>query len=121
MTSHAHSSPASSPAPWAERVQDVGPMTAYDLLSQPDDGWQYEVVDGVLIRMAGSGDLASEIGGVIFAALFNFVRPRRLGGVTGADGVYSFPSAETGLIPNVGFYVAARRARIKDRTKPIPF
>ncbi len=28
---------------------------------------------------------------------------------------------ETGLVPNVGYYVAARRALIVDRTQPIPF
>jgi Uma2 family endonuclease len=41
--------------------------------------------------------------------------------VTGADGVYAFPTAETGSIPDVGFYTAARRALIVDRTQPIPF
>lgn len=44
-----------------------------------------------------------------------------LGIVTGADGVYKFPYAETGLIPDVGFYVAAKRALIADRSTPIPF
>lgn len=41
--------------------------------------------------------------------------------MTGADGVYQFPGAETGLVPDVGFYRAERRAEIRDRTKPIPF
>jgi len=49
------------------------------------------------------------------------VRPRRLGRVTGADGVYKFTGAETGLLPDAGFYVAARGALVIDRTKPIPF
>jgi hypothetical protein len=35
-------------APWAEVVPGAGPVTADDLLTRPDDGWQYEVVDGVL-------------------------------------------------------------------------
>lgn len=37
------------------------------------------------------------------------------------DGVYKFHGSETGLLPDVGFYIAARRALIADRTKPIPF
>src|SRR5437588_6878206 len=115
MTSQAHI------APWAEIVPGVGPLTADDLLTLPDDGWQYEVVDGVLVRMAGSGDLATEIGLALGSELRAFVRPRRLGAVTGADGVYTFPTAETGLVPDAGFYVAARRALVVDRRKPLPF
>lgn len=41
--------------------------------------------------------------------------------VTGADGVYKFPGAETGLLPDVGFYRAAHRDLIAERTKPFPF
>jgi Uma2 family endonuclease len=44
-----------------------------------------------------------------------------LGIVTGADGVYKFPGAETGPIPDVGFYRAERDATIADKDKPIPF
>ena len=46
-------------APWAEIVPDTGPMTVDDLLTLPDDGWQYELVDGRLVRMAGSGQRAT--------------------------------------------------------------
>jgi len=49
------------------------------------------------------------------------VYTRRLGILTPADGVYTFPGAETGLLPDIGFDVAERRALIADRTKPIPF
>ncbi len=52
-------------APWAEIVPDVGPMTADDLLKLPDDGWRYELVGGVLIRMPPPGfkhgDIALEL------------------------------------------------------------
>ncbi len=76
-------------APWAEIVLGVGPMTVDDLLDWPDDGYRYEVVEGVLVRVAGSGDLATTIGAIMVAALKTYVRPRRLGRVTGADGVYA--------------------------------
>jgi len=120
MTTQAYASP-STLAPWAEVVPGMGPVTVGDLLTIPDDGYIYEVVEGVLVRMAGSGKRAATIGLTIAAALRAFVRPRRLGVVTPADGVYKFPGAETGLLPDVGFYLAERDALIVDDDKPIPF
>jgi len=109
-------------APWAEIVPGRGYTTVDDMLALPDDdGWRYEVVEGVLVRMAGSGEEATTIAFGLGAVLHSFVRPRRLGIVTGADGVYKFRGAETGLTPDVGFYLAERRAYISDRTKPVPF
>src|SRR5690348_2352200 len=42
-----------SPAPWAETVPGHGPVAVDILLDLPDDGFIYEVVEGVLVRMAG--------------------------------------------------------------------
>jgi Uma2 family endonuclease len=114
-------SPPQSIAPWAEVVLGVGPVTVDFMLTIPDDGYIYEVVEGVLVRVAGSGEEASTIGLDLGAELRNYVRPRRLGRVTGADGVYKFAGAETGLVPDVGFYRAERRPLVRDRCKPIPF
>jgi Uma2 family endonuclease len=108
-------------APWAEIVPGYGRVSVGILLTLPDDGYQYEVVEGVLVRMAGSGFDATTLGFELGAELRNYARPRRLGRVTGADGVYKFPGAETGLVPNVGFLTAANVALIADRKKPIPF
>ena len=119
-TEHAHL-PTNTLAPWAEIVPGAGPMTVDDLLTLPDDEWRYEVVEGVLVRVAGSGELATNLAIAIASHLFAFVHPRRLGRVTGADGVYRFPGAETGLIPDVGFYGADRFPLVTDRSKPIPF
>jgi len=113
--------PAKTLAPWADIVPDVGPTTVDALLTMPHDGWQYEVVEGVLVRVAGSGDLATTIALLLGSILLGFVRPRRLGRGTGADGIYKFPGAETGLLPDVGFYGAALFSRVVDRHKPIPF
>ncbi len=113
--------PSNTLAPWAEIAPGVGPTTVDALLTMPDDGWRYEVVEGVLVRVAGSGKQATTIGGNIYFALRTFVQPRRLGVPTPADGVYKFVGAETGLLPDAGFYVAARDALITDPTKPIPF
>lgn len=113
--------PSHTLAPWAEIVPGVGPTTVDALLTMPDDGWRYEVVEGVLVRVAGSGKQATTIGGNLYFALRSFVQPRRLGVPTPADGVYKFVGAETGLLPDAGFYAAARDALITDPTKPIPF
>lgn len=122
MTTYAQARPP-NPAPWAEIVPGMGPVTVDLLLELPDDGYIYEVVEGVLVRVAGSGKKATIIAHYLGVALTNFVLPRRLGLVTGADGVYKFSGAETGLIPDVGFYTAAQEATIPDTDdeKPIPF
>ena len=120
MSATLHAPPASL-APWAEVVPGYGPVTVDILLTLPDDGYQYEVVEGTLVRMAGSGGEASTIAVELTAALHNYVRPRRLGIITGADGVYKFPGSETGLIPDVAFFRAERRADITDWRRPIPF
>lgn len=120
MTGHAYT--LSPPiAPWADVVPGMGAVTVDLLLTAPDDGFIYEVVDGVLVRMAGSGDEATTIGLRLAARLLAYVEQHRLGRVTGADGVYKFPNAETGLIPDAGFYAAERRVLVTDRAKPIPF
>ncbi len=108
-------------APWAEVVPNAPPATVDDLLRLPDDGWQYEVVQGVLVRMAGSGQRATTLAAKLLARLFVYVEAHDLGVVTGADGVYKFPHAETGLLPDVGFYYGSRQSLIKDPAKPIPF
>lgn len=109
-------------APWANVVLGAPyPMTVDDLLAWPGDGWRYEVVEGVLVRMAGSGGIAAIVGGNVYASLRAYVLPRRLGVATPANGVYTFPGAETGLLPDVGYYTADRLAFYPDLNKPAPF
>jgi len=96
-------------------------VTVDILLTIPDDGYVYEVVEGVLVRVAGSGNRASALALALGAEVRAYARPRRLGVITGADGVYKFPGAETGLIPDVGYYTAERLSLITDEAKPLPF
>jgi Uma2 family endonuclease len=69
-------------------------MTTEELLALPDDGWQYELVEGRLVRMPPSGldarTLALRLGG----ALITYVEAHNLGRATGADGGYEI--ARTG-------------------------
>jgi Uma2 family endonuclease len=120
-TAAAHSHASRSPAPWAEVVPHYGPVTVDILLELPEDGYVYEVVEGVLVRMAGSGDKATRLGARLSARLLTYVEAHRLGAVTGADGVYKFPGAETGLVPDLGFYSVEHLPQIADENKPIPF
>jgi Uma2 family endonuclease len=108
-------------APWADIVGGIGPVTVGDLLSRPDDGWRYEVVEGVLVRVAGSGARAATIARRLAARLGDYADRLDLGIVTGADGVFKFPNAETGLLPDVGFLAVERANQIVDLDKPIPF
>jgi len=121
FSSDTPSTPArGNPAPWAEIVADAGPATVADLLRRPDDGWRYEVVEGVLVRVAGSGAWATTLGRRLAARLGDYVDENDLGLVTGADGVFKFLGAETGLLPDVGYLAAERADLIEDPTKPAP-
>ena len=73
-------------APWAELVPGRGPMTVDDLLALPDDTqWQYELVDGRLVRMSPTGGGHGGIAGNLHIALGIWVVPRQLGRVLSAE------------------------------------
>jgi len=99
-------------------------MTVNDLLALPDhEGWRYEVVEGVLVRVAGSRPRAARITMRLLRALDSYVEEHQLGQVTPPDAVYDFEHTgqpNTGLLPDIGFYVTAREALVED-DKPYPF
>lgn len=96
-------------APWAEIVPHPKPMTEDDLMALADDGWRYELVEGVLVRMPPSGRRASRIARRLAARLGDVVDARGLGEVTVADGGYTLAPG-TDLAPDVGFIRASRLA-----------
>ncbi|MEO7002431.1 MAG: Uma2 family endonuclease [Ktedonobacterales bacterium] len=100
-------------APWAEPAPNAPfPMRAEDLLTLPDDGWQYEIVEGRLVRMPGSGNARSRIAMYLGIMLGTFAKPRKLGSVSGADGAYDLTlqgeTQETALSPAVTSVRAGR-------------
>ena len=100
-------------APWAEVVPGVPyPMTIAQMQALPEDNWQYELVDGRLVRMPGVGSEASAIAAYLAAVVGWFVRPRKLGTITGADGLYNLTrtgaALETVLMPKMAFAHAGR-------------
>jgi Uma2 family endonuclease len=110
-------------APWAEIVPGVGPMTMHDFLAWPDDGWCYELVEGVLVRVAGSRPRAVRVTDRLYRTLGNYVEAHGLGQTTPPDAVYDFEQTgqpNTGLLPDIGFYYAAREALVRD-DQPYPF
>jgi len=98
---------------WGERVHGAPyPFRVADLAHLPDDENTYEVVEGELISMPGSGIDASKIALRLAAFLLVFVTSRNLGDVTGADGTYDLTRpgdpVETALVPDVAFVQAGR-------------
>jgi len=102
-------------APWAEIVPGMGPMTVAAYEALPNDGWVYELVEGVLVRMPQSGFEASNIAYRLGGRLRVYVEDHGLGGVTGEQGGYNFsdlgqPNTELG--PDVAFVRADRLATL---------
>lgn len=112
MVTTTHVSPRNSLAPWAEIVPDAPPMTVDDLESLPDDeGWVYELVEGVLVRMPMSGFETSHISTRLLARLGVYVEDRGLGALTGEQGGYRVDPAHprtTELAPDIAFVRADR-------------
>src|SRR5436305_3831040 len=63
----------------------TGLVTAEDLLSMPDDGWRYELVQGELRRMPLPGFRHGRIAHRIAVSLSNHVEPDDLGIVVAAE------------------------------------
>jgi len=98
---------------WGERVAGAPyPFRVADLAALPDDTYTYEIVEGELVRMPGSGIEASRIAGLLVHFLWSFVLPRNLGLVTTTDGTYDLTRpgdpADTVLVPDAAFVTAGR-------------
>jgi len=105
-------------APWAEIVPNMPPMTVDDLHAIPDDGYVYELIQGVLVRMPLSSLGASSIGMRLAARLTVYVEDNGLGVVTGEQGGYRLDPAhprDTELAPDVAF---VRTDRLPSPTSP---
>jgi Uma2 family endonuclease len=117
MTSHAQALPP-NPAPWAEIVPNAPRMTVADLKAWPDDGWHYELVDGMLVRMPLSSGGASHLAMRLAARLEVYVEDHDLGAVTGEAGGYDFSALgqpDTELGPDVAF---VRAEHVPDADSP---
>jgi len=98
---------------WGARVAGAPyPFHVSDLATLPDDTYTYEIVEGALIRMPGSGIEASEIAARLIIALGIFVQPRKLGRLTTTDGTFDLTRpgdpTDTALVPDAAFIAAGR-------------
>lgn len=79
-------------------------MTADELMAMPDDGYQYQLIDGELVRMSPSWPGHSAIGASFVTALSNHVAQEDLGVVFGADaGFLLGQNPDTVLSPDVAY------------------
>lgn len=84
-------------------------VTAEQLSCMPDDGYRYDLIDGVLIRMPPPNFEHGELSGEIGWYLQNHVRPDRLGVVVGAEtGFLLARDPDVVLAPDAAFVRADR-------------
>jgi Uma2 family endonuclease len=96
-----------------------GTATEEDVLAIHDrEGRLYELIDGVLVEKA-MGLRESFLAIALAAILWNFVRPKKLGVVTGADGTMRLISGLV-RIPDVAFISWNRLPNRRVPTEPIP-
>ena len=100
-------------APWAEPAPNAKvPMTADELLHLPRDGWQYELVEGRLVRMPPVGSWRGGYSSRLDRALGNYVDDHQLGIVLVGEPGFTLSQPgqpDTVLAPDIAF-VAGDRA-----------
>lgn len=112
-------------APWAAVAPNAPPhMTLAEFLDYPgEDGYRYELVEGVLVRVAGTRPRAGRVTRNLLFPLAAYVQAHQLGTVTPPDEVYDLEGSgqiDTGLLPDIGFYNATREPMV-DPDKAYPF
>jgi Uma2 family endonuclease len=85
------------------------PMTVEEFAALPDDGWRYELIEGVLHRRPAKGIEQGMTAAALAVALREFVRPRRLGLVGFGIGFILEREPPTLLVPDLAF---ARKSRL---------
>jgi Uma2 family endonuclease len=108
-------------APWAEAVPDAGRLTADELLALPENEWQYELVEGRLLRISPTGLEHYYVADALHGALRTHAKEHQLGIVTLPDtGFVLGPTeaAETVLSPDIAFISQERMRSLPSRGTP---
>ena len=92
-----------------------GEWTYHDWLHLPDDGWQYEVIEGVLYMNPAPTTIHQRISGNLEFALRLFVRREQVGWIFDAPTDVYLPGQETPVQPDLLFIAAERQDIIKER------
>ena len=90
-----------------------GHWTYDDFLRLPDDGYRYEIIDGVLYMVNAPDPEHQFAVGEIFAELRNFVKVNQLGAVYTAPIEVHLPDIARPVQPDVLFIAKARRNIVK--------
>jgi Uma2 family endonuclease len=92
-------------------AETSGVMTADDLLTLREDGWQYELRRGELIRLAPASERHSDLEVRTIVRLGSHVEANRLGRVYSGDAGFRLSSdPDTVLAPDVAFVARERLA-----------
>lgn len=92
-----------------------GQWTYEDWLRLPDDGWQYEVIKGVLYMVPAPPTTHQRVSGNLEFALRLFVRQEQAGEVFDAPTDVYLPGQETPVQPDLIFIATGRRNLISER------
>jgi Uma2 family endonuclease len=92
-----------------------GQWTYEDWSRLPDDGWQYEVIKGVLYMVPAPTTTHQRASGSLEFALRLFVRQEQAGEVFDAPIDVYLPGQETPVQPDLIFIAAGRRDLISER------
>lgn len=96
-------------------------MTAEELQAMADDGYRYDLVRGELVRMPLAGRRQGRITILLGSRLLDYVDPRQLGEVYGAEaGFILARSPDIVRAPDVSFVRAERLTPDMDEDKFVP-
>ena len=92
--------------------------TVEDLLGMPDDGRQFELINGELIEMPPSSKTNTVLAAWIIHLLISYVVPKELGYVSSPDGGYQI-SAHNAYQPDAAFISKARAGGLDGQIFPV--
>ncbi|OGO43254.1 MAG: hypothetical protein A2Z04_08775 [Chloroflexi bacterium RBG_16_57_9] len=92
-----------------------GEWTFEDWLKLPEDGWQYEVIKGVLHMTPAPKPPHQRASGKLYTRMSNFAERHNLGEVFFAPIDVYLPGQETPVQPDLVFLAAERQSLISDR------
>lgn len=108
----------------ATQITDTKQMTANDLLRLHGEGVRGELIRGVLCETMSTGQEHGEIVMNLGASLKNFIKPRKLGRLSGSDsGVWLERDPDTVREPDIAFFSASKTpfgARVTGYAEVVP-
>ena len=95
--------------------------TVDDLLSMPDDGKRYELIEGEIVEVGTSSQKHSTLGAWLIGELHLHLKTVKIGGrLGGADGTYRLDEANM-KTPDVSYLTATSAAKVPPGSVYCPF